>query len=82
VEEVMAKEDTYAQCELRRVDGKFDVVWIPEKFAQKGRSIRIKDDNGSWEDGWKVMEVYTRKAFSEIELKERDHLRQREASDV
>lgn len=44
----MAKDDTYAQCELRLVDGKFDVARIPEKFAQKGRMIRFKDGNGSW----------------------------------
>lgn len=78
----MAKDDTYAQCELRRMAGKFDVAWLPEKFAQKGRMIRFKDDSGSWEDGWKVMEVYARKMFSEIEAKERDFLHQCKVSDV
>lgn len=57
----MAKDDTYAQCELRRMAGKFDVAWLPEKFAQKGRMIRFKDDSGSWEDRWKVMEVYAKR---------------------
>jgi hypothetical protein len=32
-------------------------AWLPEKFAKKGRVVRIKGDDG-WDDGWHVVEVY------------------------
>jgi hypothetical protein len=31
------------------------MAWIPEKFASIGKFIKIKKDDDSWEDGWKVV---------------------------
>ena len=42
------------------------VGWIPEKFAQVGRLLRIEDE-GIWSHGWRVAEVYdTRKSEDAI----------------
>lgn len=30
------------------------MAWIPEKFANVGKYIKIKNDDGSWDDGWLV----------------------------
>jgi hypothetical protein len=76
------KDDVYVQCELRRVNGAVEVSWIPERFAFEGHYVRLKNARGEWENGWQVRKAYDRRRFSEIELKERDHLRQRSASDV
>jgi hypothetical protein len=40
----------YIQCTL--VNGNScQVSWIPEKFAQLGAILKLKN-NGVWEDGW------------------------------
>ena len=77
----MSQKNTYIQCHLRHVNGVVDYAWIPERFAQKGKFLKIRN-NGQWEDHWQVVEVYGKKQFTEIELKERDYLHQRRASDV
>lgn len=30
------------------------MAWIPEQFANVGKFIKIKKDDGSWDDGWEV----------------------------
>lgn len=34
------------------------VAWIPSKYAVKGKVLRLKDEDGEWEPGWKVCSVY------------------------
>lgn len=46
---------TYNQCKL--VKGNVSqVAYIPTKYAEKGRTIKIKE-NEVWEDGWIVQSV-------------------------
>lgn len=74
-------EKFYRQCVLRR--GKTEQVsWIPEKFAQKTRPVKLKKDDGSWDDGWVVESVGSRASEDEVSLMERDHLRTRKHSDI
>lgn len=75
----------YVQCKMKReVQPRIYqslVSWIPEERAQKGRILRFKN-HGEWEDGWEVIETYTKKKAEFVEAQERDHLKQREVSDV
>lgn len=74
----------YVQCYMRcaiNYGHKIDVAWIPEKFAKKGKWLKIKQD-GVWEDGWQVMAVFSKKRASDVERSERDYLKQRSTSDV
>jgi len=53
----------YRQCFLRHnlEQGiQFQTTWIPEQFAVKGKTLKLKDDNGIWVDGWVVDRVYQR----------------------
>lgn len=47
----------YRQAKLAK--GKVvQTAWIPEKFCQTGKVVRIKDPaTGLWDDGWHVVEV-------------------------
>ncbi len=46
----------YCQCQL--VQGvRHQTSWIPQKFAVKGRVLRLKNADGEWENGWKVENV-------------------------
>lgn len=46
----------YVQCQLRK-ENMERISWIPEKDAQIGKVISIKED-GKWTDGWNVRATY------------------------
>lgn len=80
----MSKGDTYAQCSMERkvsTGVQQHVAWIPNEFAVVGKYIRIKFEE-TWIDGWLVTGVGAKKDWLYLELKSRDHLRQRKASDI
>ena len=77
----MAAPETHTQCKLRRLDAE-QVTWLPTKFARKGKFVKLKSDDGTWQDGWEVVEVWGTRPSEEVLEHERDYLKQREASDI
>ena len=71
----------HRQCELERPneDGSrlVQTSWIPEKFAVKGKWLRLKG-----EDHWRVVKVYGRRESREVHERSRDFTKQRKASDI
>lgn len=59
-----------------------EIVWIPTAFAKLGKYLKIKQDDGSWVDGWQVSERFATKEGKYIKEHERNYLKQREASDI
>lgn len=57
-------------------------TWIPEQYAHLNNYIKLKKDDGTWEDGWKVIEVGTRLSEEYVLDHERDYKTQRKASDI
>lgn len=58
----MARVVHYRHCRLVKpvaTGEKVVVSWIPDQFAELGRVVKLKDDNGQWEDGWVVREVWS-----------------------
>lgn len=54
----MARDVFYRQCRLvKRVpDGELaQVSWLPEPYASAGRVVKLRDDDGAWDDGWVVV---------------------------
>jgi hypothetical protein len=49
--------NTYTQCVLRKGDAE-TVSFIPSKFAKVGSVLKL-EDNGQWDDGWRVISVGT-----------------------
>lgn len=52
-------ETFYRQCNLVKFEGEStynQTSWIPEKFAVKGKTLKLKSGQ-VWDDGWKVMFV-------------------------
>ena len=47
----------YYQCRLRRGET-FQTAYIPEKFAKPHNRLKIKKDDGTWEEGWFVQAIY------------------------
>lgn len=56
----------YKQCEIVKA-GFLDTCWIPVEHAKQGKYIKLKNEDGTWDDGWQVREVYsTTRAIEEI----------------
>lgn len=51
--------DRYRQCTLRKKLSEFShaqqVSYIPEKYAEMGRTLKLKDEHDEWDDGWVVI---------------------------
>jgi len=81
----MNKSDYYNQCELRKPTEngyQRDVSWIPSKFAIEGNVVKIKQEDGSWDDGWTVFAVHSKMKGEYVLGHERDYKRNRKASDI
>jgi hypothetical protein len=53
----------YCQCRLTKKipTGQLELVsFIPEKFAVVDRILKLKNEDGQWEDGWRVHNVGSR----------------------
>ena len=47
---------TYKQCGLKR-DSKHMVSWLPVEFCVKDKVVKLKQKDGSFQDGWEVTSV-------------------------
>ena len=63
-------EVSYQQCLIEKGNCSH-IAWIPIKFAKQGKEIRIKQ-NGEWEEGFIVREVYTGPTISQEDVTEMD----------
>jgi hypothetical protein len=76
------------QCTMERKtsEGGRSVLtsWIPDKFAFKGRVLKLKDRaTGHWKDGWVVVSVNPHKKLQkEITERSQDYKNTRKASDI
>jgi len=75
------KNETYTQCALAR-KSTVEVSWIPTKFANKGKYVKFKQGDGSWEDGWLVQETYTVQDAKYLIAHGQDYKNTRKASDI
>jgi len=83
----MSKATHYVQCVLfRKRDGTSGTAltsWIPEKYAVKGKPLKLKNrKTGEWTDGWVVQQCWKKETAALVESRERSYLHQREMSDI
>lgn len=56
----MSKQTVYCQCRLVKSIPTGELVqmsYIPERFARLGKVLRLRDDERTWSDGWRVQLV-------------------------
>jgi hypothetical protein len=56
----MSKITYFKQCHLsKKIDtGEMkQTSWIPEEFAKLNKVIKLRDENGTWVNGWVVRQV-------------------------
>jgi hypothetical protein len=56
--------------------------WIPEGFAKVGDILKMREKDGRWTDGWRVISASPPMDARTVEANERNYLRQRKASDI
>jgi len=56
--------------------------WIPKRYAVVGRYIKLKSEDGTWDDGWKVHQAHTELPTKVVLEREQDYRQARKASDV
>jgi hypothetical protein len=80
----MKKGTNYIQCSLLKNEKIHHMAWIPEKFAVIGNYIKIKKDDGTWDDGWKVTGDGERKILTAKDADQQSQLykKTRKASDI
>lgn len=64
----MARDVFYRQCRLvkRTATGEIvQVSWLPEPHAAAGRVVKLREDDGSWDDGWVVTEAGSNRLASD-----------------
>jgi len=77
----------YKQCEVIKFIGCAllrKTVWLPDEVATKNKIVKFKCENGKWDHGWIINEVYHDIQLDEDAMKRRetDYKRQRKASDI
>jgi len=83
----MSQPIYYRQCHLARKAPSGEslvlmVSWIPEKYAIVGKWLKLKNEQGEWENHWQVTNVWTRKTEEQVLAHERDYVQQRKVSDI
>jgi hypothetical protein len=71
----------HIQCKLRR-GNTVQTTWIPSKIAVVGNIVNLKEADGSWDDGWEVLETYTGLEWAVLNERSQDYKRTRKASDI
>ena len=71
----------YRQCTLQRENTK-QVLWLKEKIAKKGFTVKLKNDDGTWDEGWKVIDVNGKLEEKYLLERSQDYKRTRNASDI
>ena len=72
----------YKQCRLTRAN-ETTHTWLPEKFAKRGKVVKIRDRDSEWSDGWKVTQVGKMRLLGKVvNIIEDVHKRTRKHSDI
>jgi hypothetical protein len=74
----------YRQCLLQNTyTSDKTTSWIPSEKAVAGKTISLKEDDGTWSRGWRVVQVYHGERSSvDVADNERNYRSHRKATDI
>lgn len=88
----MAKPETHTQVRLRKVNNQMSgyqdvrytwyTCYIPTEKAIMDKYLQIKQEDGTWEDGWQVHDIFTTLPTATVREREQDYKQTRKASDI
>jgi len=77
----MSDINYHVQCQLERGTER-QTVWIPEDYAIVGNTVKLRDEEKVWHDGWKVVGTGTRLDSTTVRERGQDYKKTRGASDI
>ncbi len=82
----MSKKTTYRQCKLqKKIEGgvKEQTSYIPEPYCHVGKVLKLRDSDGEWEDGWKVI-FASKNSVAEEQVNQQSwaHMNYRQTTDI
>ena len=84
--EQYSKKELYHQCVLEKKlsnGTKTTTTFLPKKYSQVGKVIKLKSNDGTWEDGWVVQQVSKDNFNSDyINVASREYLKHRKRTDI
>ena len=76
----------HKQCLLNKneLDGSViqTTAYLPESFAKVGKWVILQQNDGHWDTGWRIIEVYDRMESDYLMERSSDYKRTRKASDI
>lgn len=81
----MSKATFYRQCFMKKSCGASTLSttsYIPDEFATVGATLKLRQDDGEWENGWVVVTVGRKIAAQIVEDADRLWTRTRKYSDI
>ncbi len=79
----MSTNRMHVQCRLVKGNA-HRVSWIPSGFAVKGKVVKLKEGDGTWNDGWVVARAAraSAKPSDFILARSQDHKKMRKMTDI
>ena len=74
----MKRNELYRQCRLVkkiREGEQIQTSYLPAEFAREGRIVKLRDDEGGWDDGWVIRVVGGSLTEDQLAALERAHRR-------
>jgi hypothetical protein len=74
----MKRNELYRQCRLvKKVRGgeAIQTSYLPAEFAREGRVVKLREDDGWWDDGWVIRVVGGSLTEDQLAALERAHRR-------
>ena len=72
----------YRQVTLKKGDAQ-TITWALISLAKLNKTLKLKKEDGTWDEGWVVTEVNDAIIEEDyLDILERQHKHQREASDI
>lgn len=78
----MSKPNIYVQCILIKNGTKKTTSFIPKKYAKKGSILRLRKENGEFENGWVVESTHSSMEYKAVSQLSREHLNHRNRTDI
>ena len=85
----------HRQCQLRRLKLRhsaqlhidvpvyeYQTSWIPDAIAEVGFFVRLKEEDGTWEEAWEVMEVYDKLPTATVIERRMDYKNMKKRTDI
>lgn len=72
----------HVQCKLQKSGGDTQFSWLPDKYAHRNAVVKLKNDDGTWDDGWIILETYSEMPSTFIRERGQDYKKMRQMTDI